>query len=523
MSVHSWKKVILGSIFLILSIFYSVLFFQHATFSDQMLFNIAHLKSLTNIFVSPINFDYWNHSGSLVNLYSPWLTVLSGLPFVSINATGGFVFYLTLITFLTFVSAYYYMNRFSHDTLESMLFSVIYTLSFNRFFQVFQQQRLENYLVMIFLPMAYFGLYSILHGDYRRWYILAWGMALIAWTAPYMALAVTLTMLPMVGLMIFSKTTHSWRYWGETILALLQALGLTILVTLGFTAPLFENQLQTKLQQVPIKNVNYQLWFEQFHFSDVQLYSLIAIGVLLLLLLFLIFFKSGFTYKLLLLEMVPIVMLLLNRYSLKEIDISRIIFSLQSILDLFVAIVVSRIVIMLFQETPAIWKLLIVTAVTLGCVGMIFQQANGLANKNKFSENSKTDYAKVVWDYHDQAATAKEQFLVNGKKAKVSFYTQNSDYWIQYYNPQATTMDLPIQNYSGYRITLNNEPVKTNISKRQTVQLQTNPGKNIIEIHAQYTLIGIISLLINLFSFILLGYLSINKGFWMNKKSSHSS
>jgi hypothetical protein len=55
MSVHSWRKVVLTIIFLILSIFYGVLFYQHASFNSEMMFNVAHIKSLTNIFTSPIN------------------------------------------------------------------------------------------------------------------------------------------------------------------------------------------------------------------------------------------------------------------------------------------------------------------------------------------------------------------------------------------------------------------------------------------------------------------------------------
>lgn len=523
MSVHSWRKVVLTIIFVILSIFYGVLFYQHASFNSEMMFNVAHIKSLTNIFTSPINFDYWNHTGSQINLFSPWLTLLSGLPFLNLNVATGFTIYLTVITFLTFVSSYYYINRFSNDIFESLLFSVIYTLSFNRFFLVFQQQSLANYLAVIFLPMVYYGLYVILHGQYRQWYILAWGMSLIVWTAPYLAIAVTLTMIPLVILTIFSKTSHSWSYWGKSLLALLQATCLTVLVTLGFTAPLIEQQLQTKWRQVPIVNFDFVKWFKDFHLSKMQLYALIAIAVLLGLLLILIFFQSHFAYKLILLEMIPIVILVIGRYDPFEFDISRLIFSFQSVLDFFLAMIVSRVVILIFQEAPAIWKLVLVLAVTAACSGMIFQQATSLQPQTAVSENLQFDAKKVVRDFHDKVTKNGNQFLINERKAKVNFYTQKSDYWIQYYNPQATTMDLPIQNYAGYRITLNNEKVKIKTSPRQTIQLQTNPGKNIIEIHAQYTWIGILALLINLFSFMLLGYLSINKGFWTNKKNAHTS
>lgn len=517
MSSSSWKKIILNLIFLILSIFYSVIFYQHAELVDATNFNIEHIKSLTNVFVSPINFDFWNHSGSQINLFSPWLTLLPGLAFLNFNVNVGLTMFIGLITFLTFVSAYHYMFRFSRDTLEALLFSFIYVYSFNRFWLVFQQQRIENYLVMIFLPMVYYGMYQLLHGEFHQWYLVSLGMPLIVWTSPYMALGVFITLMPMVILMIFSKRSHHWNYWGKLCLGLMQAVFLTVLMTVGFTGPLLENQLEHPLKQMPMQNFNYIKWYRDLNFTTVQTYLLLVIAVLLGLLMLLIFFKSSFTYKMIMLEMIPLTAMLLIKFSL-PVDISRLINSFQSILDLFLAIVVSRIIIMLFQEAPVLLKLGVLILAVLGLGGFNYVQANQIKAPVSISQRKNTKTQQYVVNYHDDAKKSGTEFLVNGRVAKVSFYTQGSDYWIQYYNPQSVTMDLPIQNYSGYRVQLNNENVKTRTSQRNTLELQTNPGKNIIEIHAKYTLLGYSCLLLNLCGFVLLGYLFVNRGYWNSRR-----
>jgi len=520
MSSRSWKKVILGSIFLILSIFYTILFFQHASSGDALAFNIAHIKSLENIFTSPINFNYWNHSGSQINLYSPWLTILSGLPFLTFNIYWGFCIYLTLVTFLTFISSYFFMNKFSKDTLESLVFSIIYVFSLNRFFLVFHIQRIENYLVLIFLPMVYYGIYLILTDKGKHWQTLTWGMILIIWTSPYMAMGVFLTLVPLIVLMIFSETTHTWTYWGHLALNLLKTLIFTIVATIGFVAPLIENQLQNKFIQQLIKNINYVKLFQQQRFPVIQQYMLLGIVLLLALLIILIFFKSRFSYKLLLLEMIPLTYSLFFKWHNQYVDLSRLTPVLQSILDLFLAIILSRIIILIFQESPAIFKVLLIAVVGIGFSFMIYSQAIQITGKTMANSRQPNSYTKVSINYHDSAGNNDNHFLVDGRNAEVTFYTKGSDYWVQYYDPESAVIDLPIQKYSGYCVELNNETVRTEISNRQTLKLRTQPGKNIIEIHAKYTIIGIVSLLINLFGFILLIYFSIKPSRWLNKKTS---
>lgn len=522
MSSRSWRRIIVGIIFLILTIFYTLLFLKHASVTNELIFNIAHIKSLSNIFTSPINFDYWGHTGSLINFYSPWLTILPGLLFLNQNVIIGFVVIFALVTYLTLTSSYYYMKKFSNDTLEALLFAVIYTLSFNRFLLVFDEQRIENYLVLIFLPMVYYGAFQIFNGKFQDWLTLTLGMTLIIWTSPYMAVAVILILLPILPLMIFSKLSHNWTYWGKTLLNLIKAGSVTGLLTVGYWGPLLENQWSEKIVQQKRPQFDYWSWLNQEFLAKNNWYLVLILAILLGLVLIIIFLKSSFSYKIMILESFALATLLVIRPRL-AFDTSRLLFAMITILDLFAIIILIRVVLLLFQEGPAILQLLILLLAIGGFGYLTFSQANQLHPHNKIEFAQKIDYKNLAVNYHDKASDSKNHFLIDGRSSQVQFNTKGNEYWLQYYNPKSVTMDIPIQKYDGYKVTINNEQPKITRSNRQTLLLQTDPNKNIIEVHAHYTVLAIISLLINLFSFIGLSYIYFSDKWKMKKKIAAES
>ncbi|MCV3762781.1 hypothetical protein OF389_07655 [Companilactobacillus farciminis] len=521
MSNRSWKKIILGLTFLILSIFYTVLFFNKANFDETMIFNVAHLKSLSNVFVSPINFDFWNHAGSQINFFSPWLTILTGWLFVQFNIAYGFSVYLTLVTFLTLVSAYFFMNRFHKDTFEAILFAVGYSFSLNRLLLVFADQRLENYLVLIFLPMVYFGAYQFFTN--HSWKYLVWGEVLILWTSPYVALAVASTLIVALVLMPFNRLTHSWQYVKKLSINSLKVFSLGILTTIGFVGPMVLMVINSRWQQDPIKNFDYLKWFTNIQLPQLQWYLIIAIGGLLTILILMIFLQSSFAYKIIILEMIPIAILLMLKPQISQVDLSRLIFAFQTILDFFFIIILCRMILLVFQESPAILRLMILLITISGLGYLNYSLVNENNPRQTLQMANSIDYKKVVVNYHDKSKSNDNKYLINRKQEKVSYNTKEGDYWIQYINPKTVTIDIPIQYLANYQVQINNESTTFQRTKRNTIQLKTNPGKNIIEIHSHYDWLNFSFLLINLFGFIVLIYFSLQNIPWKNKKNPENS
>ncbi|QCX24463.1 hypothetical protein FG051_04820 [Companilactobacillus futsaii] len=506
---------------MILSVFYTILFFKKANFGETMVFNVAHLKSLSNVFVSPINFDFWNHTGSQINFFSPWLTVLTGWLFVQFNVTYGFSVYLTIITFLTLISAYFFMNKFHKDTFEAILFAIAYTFSLNRFVLVFFNQRLENYLALIFLPMVYFGLYQFLTN--QSWKYLVWGEVLLVWTSPYLAIAVAMTAIVAFILIPFYKVSHSWNYLKNFSFNIFKVIGMGILTTIGFIGPLVLKQLNLNWQQDPIKNFGYLNWFINLHLPQTQWYLLIAVGGLLLLLILMIFLQSSFAYKVIILEIIPITCLLIFQPTILKLDISRLIFAFQSIFDLFIIMILCRIILLVFQESPATLRLMILLISIVGLGYINYSQVSSDNPKQTLQMADSVNYNKFVMNYHDVAKNSNNVFKVDGKEERVSYHTKGSNYWIQYINPQTTALEVPIQYLANYQVQVNNEPVSVKKTKQNTIQFKTNPGKNMIEIHSRYDWPSLSLLTINLFGFMLLIYFSLQNIPLKNKKNPENS
>jgi hypothetical protein len=200
------------------------------------------------------------------------------------------------------------MNKFHKDTFEALLFAISYTFSLNRLFLVFFNQRLENYLALIFIPMVYFGAHQFFTN--RSWKYLLWGEALIVWTSPYLAVAVAMTLIVAFILMPFCRVSHSWKYLRSISINSLKVIILGILTTIGFIGPIFM-RLNSKWQQDPMKNFDYLGWFTKLQLPQMQWYLLIAMSGLLLLLILMIFLQSSFAYKVIILEMIPIACLVI--------------------------------------------------------------------------------------------------------------------------------------------------------------------------------------------------------------------
>src|SRR5699024_1372014 len=217
------------------------------------------------------------------------------------------------------------------------------------------------------IPMVYFGAHQFFTN--RSWKYLLWGEALIVWTSPYLAVAVAMTLIVAFILMPFCRVSHSWKYLRSISINSLKVIILGILTTFGFMGPLFM-RLNSKWQQDPMKNFDYLGWFTKLQLPQMQWYLLIAMSGLLLLLILMIFLQSSFAYKVIILEMIPIVCLLILQPRLFQIDISRLIFAFQSIFDFFLIMVLCRMILLVFQESPAVLRLLILL-VSIGGLGYV--------------------------------------------------------------------------------------------------------------------------------------------------------
>jgi hypothetical protein len=518
--------------------------------SYDVLFHMNRIQSLGNIFVSPVNFDYWGHVGNMTSIFYPWLTILPGFVIFSIagNPAVGYLVFLTLITFLTFVSSYFFMKKFSDNTLQSFLFSIIYTLAFFRMASVFYRAGLAEFICYIFIPMLFYEFYQLLIGNFNKWALFALSFTLIVLTHPLTAFTTVVIMLPILILVLFSKISHHWKYWGKLFLSGIGAILAVCITTIGFTLPMIQQQKYISVNRPALLGLSSTakdpyVMFKDAMGSDLRSYSF---GIILLLAVaFFVFFvwTDKLKYKIVGVEM--IVSLILSTNLIPWDQLQHTFFNyLQfpwrflNLFTFFAAVYLSYILAKLVNKRSPILKLLMMILVLVGCSMQVYNSGSFLnrqltlvkaPNKLDSANSSKLVQKFTQGDYYPTRSLDYKHEIrhrvsyVNGKKTTLPANWNQNSYSVSYYNQRPVYMDLPVLVYKGLSLTINNETSSYQISKRGTIRFKTKPGQNQIQLKYSYSNVAKIAIVVNIIGFIVLTWLILNDGKIINKNHDKSS
>lgn len=86
------------------------------------------------------------------------------------------------VTMLCGLFTYYTVKIIYKSSFAAALASLMYTFAIYRLIDVFQRAALGESISFTFLPIVFLGLYYILKGDYKKWYIFAIGFSLLLLT-----------------------------------------------------------------------------------------------------------------------------------------------------------------------------------------------------------------------------------------------------------------------------------------------------------------------------------------------------
>lgn len=537
------RTIILGIIFIVLSILYTVLFAPSGNIrlmdSYDMLFHLNRISSLGNIFYSPVNFDYWGHVGNMTSIFYPWLTILPGFLIFQLagNPVWGFLAFLTLITFGTFCSAYYFMKKFSNNTLQSFIFSIVYTLAFFRMASVFYRAGLAEYMSYIFIPMLFYEFYQLLSGKFSKWPLFALSFTLIVLTHPLTAFTVVILLIPLIPFTLFSKTSHSWSYWGHLLLSGFESIIMVLITTIGFSLPMIQQEKYISVNRPALLNLAttakqpVQL-FQDALGTDVRNYSFGAIMLLALVLLLIFVWKSDLKYRLVGLEM--LIALILSTSIIPWSQLQNTFFNyLQfpwrflNLFTFFAAVYISYGLARMVKNHSSLLKLLMMIIVLAGCISQTYISGNQLNHQITLAKHpakiTPKDSSKYVTgfsqlDYYPQRSLsfkkdiAHHVAVVDGQKKKLATSWDQNTYTVQYYDQKSTEIDVPVLAYKGLNVTVNNEPVKHQISKRGTALVKTNPGQNRIELSYSYSSVAKLALIVNVIGLLFLLWICFNDG-----------
>lgn len=222
--------------FIILSFCYLIFFFNtkgqpiiKADIDGQ--FNFSRVMSLENIWKSPINFKYFQHNASAVNLMYPWGTIYPMYLLIKLTGSlvGGYYIYFLLITFATLEITYQCVKRMKQTTLPSIFAAILYTFAICRTSDIYFRVDMGEVISMTFFPLVLLGIFQIFYEKTPHWKTLVIGMTLLVYTHVLSLVIAALLVLFFICLNLVKKQMNKQRF-----IALLKATGMSIVLGLVF-------------------------------------------------------------------------------------------------------------------------------------------------------------------------------------------------------------------------------------------------------------------------------------------------
>lgn len=139
------------------------------------------------------------------------------------------------MTILCGVFMYHTVKTIYKNSYIASLSAILYTFAVYRLYDIYQRGALAEALSFTFLPIVFLGLYCIIKGDYRKWYVLAIGYTLLIYThvIASVLMFVTLIILVLVYYKSFFKEPKRIGY-------LFLAGAVTVVLTSYYTLPMLE-------------------------------------------------------------------------------------------------------------------------------------------------------------------------------------------------------------------------------------------------------------------------------------------
>lgn len=161
------------------------------------------------------------------------------IPFALIgNITSvsfAYQFMLFSMTVLCGVFTYITVNHIYKRPFAAAIAALLYTFAVYRLLDMYHRAALGETLTFTFIPIVFLGLYHIIKGDYKKWYILAIGYSLMIFTHVISSVLMFATML--IFLLIYNK---SLREEPKRILYLVVAGAVTLLTVSYYLLPMLE-------------------------------------------------------------------------------------------------------------------------------------------------------------------------------------------------------------------------------------------------------------------------------------------
>ena len=153
-------------------------------YGDDLHFHLNRVLSLATIKESPVNFKAFYKVGQGVDLFYPYLTYYPYYLFYKLTNSlyTGWIIYVYCLSLVTYLISYYSSKGIVANNFSSHILSIFYVFSAYRLGNIVIRFATGEVIAMTFLPLVFYGLYQIIKGNYRKWYILTFGVTLLIYS-----------------------------------------------------------------------------------------------------------------------------------------------------------------------------------------------------------------------------------------------------------------------------------------------------------------------------------------------------
>lgn len=178
------NKFIYIVILIFLTIFACYPYLNHLTlWGHDMSFHLNRIIGIsegikTGDFPVFINSNLVDGMGYSTSLFYPeiFLYIPAFFNLIGFGIGASYKLFIIVITFFTFLSMFYCINKIFNKKMLAIIASLLYTFSLYRLEDVFVRAALGEILAFVFLPIVVLGIYELIYGDKNKWYILSIGL-----------------------------------------------------------------------------------------------------------------------------------------------------------------------------------------------------------------------------------------------------------------------------------------------------------------------------------------------------------
>lgn len=525
------KENILRIVFFIILSFCYLIFFFNAKGQPIIKgdvdgeFHFSRIMSLSNVWQSPVNFHYFNHTGQVVNLMYPWATVYPMYLLIKLtgNIVSGYYIFFLILTFATLEITYQCLKHMRQKKIAAVLGAVLYAFAICRTSDIYCRVDIGEAISMTIFPIVLLGIYRLFYLDSPRWKTLVVGMTLLVYTHLLSLVIATV----MVAFFMILSIIHR-RFNTERFIAFLKAAGLSLVMGLGFLIPMLQVMATVKingpqtydLYVCALKPIQLWKWSLQNSATTRDLYGAVFLVVIIAILLNLRKINGFFKDALIGAAFFTFISTTLFPWGIFQKQFAMLQFPWRFITVATLLLCVASTDLMhdyelnhnVHQTTKALFFLTLMIVVShWGVMNDVYKwNGNNNGNDTVFYQKGITQNANFNGcdDYdpqnsnNDAGNINNQSIFINQEWTPVKHKISSNTMTYSYDSQGEQGAILPVYTYPGEKLVQNGVSQSAQASPNDgATQINLVDGKNVIKISYGYTILARISWLISLVAF----------------------